>query len=48
VAQPVTLARTPSKMQAAPPECGEHTDEILAEYGFTASEIDELRRKQVV
>ena len=39
VGQPVTLSRTPSKMVARPPEFGEQTDEVLAEFGFTADEI---------
>jgi crotonobetainyl-CoA:carnitine CoA-transferase CaiB-like acyl-CoA transferase len=36
VGQPVTLSRTPSKMAARPPEFGEQTDEVLAEFGFNA------------
>ena len=34
VGQPVILSRTPSKMAARPPEFGEHTEEVLAEFGF--------------
>ncbi|HEX2115372.1 MAG TPA: CaiB/BaiF CoA-transferase family protein [Alphaproteobacteria bacterium] len=48
VAQPVTLTRTPSSIQMPPPECGEHTDEILAEYGYSAAEIADMRRRKVV
>src|SRR5712672_1463613 len=48
VGQPVTLSRTPSKMAARPPEFGEQTDEVLAEFGFSADEIAELRRGKVV
>ena len=44
VAQPVTLSRTPSKMVAPPPERGEHTDEVLKEFGFSAQEIAALRK----
>jgi crotonobetainyl-CoA:carnitine CoA-transferase CaiB-like acyl-CoA transferase len=39
VGQPVSLSRTPSKMAARPPEVGEHTDEVLTEFGFDATEI---------
>ena len=46
VGQPVTLSRTPSKMAARPPEFGEQTDEVLAEFGFAAEEIAELRQAQ--
>ena len=48
VGQPVTLSRTPSKMAARPPEFGEQTDEVLAEFGFTPDEIGALRRDKVV
>ncbi|HEY2249008.1 MAG TPA: CoA transferase [Bradyrhizobium sp.] len=48
VGQPVTLSRTPSRMAARPPEFGEHTEEVLAEFGFAADEIKELRERKVV
>ncbi|UFS73462.1 CoA transferase [Tardiphaga sp. 37S4] len=48
VAQPFTLSRTPSHMAARPPEVGEQTEELLAEFGFGAEEIAELRRGKVV
>jgi formyl-CoA transferase len=48
VGQPFTLSRTPSRMAARPPEFGEQTDEVLAEFGFTGGEIGELKRERVV
>lgn len=48
VGQPFTLSRTPSHMAARPPEVGEQTEELLAEFGFDAEEIAELRRGKVV
>src|ERR1700749_4180486 len=48
VGQPFKLSRTPSKMAAAPPEFGEQTEEVLAEFGFSAGEIAELRKAKVV
>ena len=48
VGQPLTLSRTPSKMAARPPEFGEHTEEVLAEFGFAVDEIKELRERKVV
>jgi formyl-CoA transferase len=48
VGQPVILSRTPSKMAARPPEFGEHTEEVLAEFGFATEEIKELRERKVV
>ena len=46
--QPVSLARTPSKLVAAPPECGEHTHEVLREFGFSEGEIAGLRKAKVI
>jgi formyl-CoA transferase len=48
VGQPMTLSRTPSRMVARPPEFGEQTDEVLAEFGFSADEIGNLRQAKVV
>jgi len=46
--QPVSLSRTPSRLVAAPPECGEHTEEVLREFGFSDGEIAGLRQAKVV
>ena len=46
--QPVHLARTPACVNTTAPECGEHTDEVLLEAGFTAEEITRLRDAHVV
>jgi formyl-CoA transferase len=48
VGQPVILSRTPSKMAARPPEFGEHTEEVLTEFGFAAEEIKDLQERKVV
>jgi crotonobetainyl-CoA:carnitine CoA-transferase CaiB-like acyl-CoA transferase len=48
VGQPFTLSRTNSKIVARPPDLGEHTDEVLKEFGFSAGEIDALRRAKAV
>ena len=48
VGQPFTLSRTPSKMAARPPEFGEQTEDVLAEFGFGKDEIAELRQRKVV
>ncbi len=48
VSQPFKLSRTPSKMAAPPPEFGEQTEEILAEFGFSPGEITELKQAKVV
>ena len=48
VGQPVTLSRTPSKIVAAPPNQGQHTDEVLKEFGFADGEIAELHKAKAV
>ncbi len=48
IAQPVSLSRTPSTFERPPPERGEHTDEVLGEYGYSADEIAGLRQRSVI
>ena len=48
VGQPFTLSRTRSKIAARPPDLGEHTDEILKEFGFSAGEIKALHDAKAV
>jgi crotonobetainyl-CoA:carnitine CoA-transferase CaiB-like acyl-CoA transferase len=48
VNQAVTLSRTPARMAAAPPEVGEHTEEVLKELGYDKAAIAALRQKKVV
>ncbi|MFQ6017352.1 MAG: CaiB/BaiF CoA transferase family protein [Kiloniellaceae bacterium] len=48
VGQPVALERTPSALKAPAPERGEHTDEVLGEFGYTAEQIADFRQRNVV
>ena len=48
VGQPIAMSRTPSGFRAAPPLRGEHTDEILGEFGLDKEEIGELRAKGAI
>jgi crotonobetainyl-CoA:carnitine CoA-transferase CaiB-like acyl-CoA transferase len=44
VGQPFTLSRTPSRLVSSAPEYGEHTDEILTEFGYSSEDIARYRQ----
>ena len=48
VAQPFKLSRTPTKIAATPPGQGQHTDEVLKEFGFADNEIAALHEAKAV
>jgi crotonobetainyl-CoA:carnitine CoA-transferase CaiB-like acyl-CoA transferase len=45
---PVKLSQTPGAIDRAPPLLGEHTDAVLAELGFTTTEIAALRAQRII
>jgi CoA:oxalate CoA-transferase len=45
---PYRLSATPASIHSIPPRFGQHTDEILAEYGFSREEIAKLHADHVV
>ena len=48
LANPLTLHGTPAEMRRPPPVLGQHSEEVLREYGFSPSEIDELINTGIV
>ena len=48
VASPLRLADNPPVLHRAPPALGEHTDELLREWGWDADAIAQLRQQGVV
>ena len=48
VGQPVALSRTKSRIAAPTPSLGEHTYEVLKEFGFNAKEIAALRKANAI
>ena len=48
VASPMKLSATPVQVRRAPPLLGQHTDEVLAEFGLDAAERERLRARGVV
>lgn len=45
---PYRFSRTPGSIRTAPPTLGQHTDEILADLGFSADEIKQMREDGAV
>jgi len=48
VGQPFMMSRTRSRIAAPPPAMGEHTDEVLREFGFSKKEIAALHKAGAV
>jgi formyl-CoA transferase len=48
VAQPMSLSRTPSALCVPSPGVGEHTAEVLKEFGFKAKEVAALRKAKAI
>ncbi|MBV9558948.1 MAG: CoA transferase [Bradyrhizobium sp.] len=48
VNQAIRLSRTPNRMARATPDKGEHTDEVLKEYGYDDASIAAFRARKVV
>ena len=46
--RPLIMPASPWSLRRPPPLLGEHTDDVLSECGFEASEIEELRRSELV
>jgi len=47
VGVPVDLSKTPGRIESPPPSPGQHTDEVLAEFGYDDEEIRTLRKQGV-
>ena len=48
VANPVRLSETPASYRRGPPLLGEHTDEVLGAYGYSAKDLAGLRERGVI
>lgn len=48
VAQPITLSRTPAHIAQAAPDWGAHTEELLAEAGYSPEDMARLQAQAVV
>jgi formyl-CoA transferase len=43
VNNPITMSESPEVPYTATPERGEHTEEVLSEYGYSPEEIESFR-----
>jgi crotonobetainyl-CoA:carnitine CoA-transferase CaiB-like acyl-CoA transferase len=48
VANPVKLSTVPTTIRRPAPESGQHTEEILLEYGYSRKDIEQLKEQGVV
>ncbi|MGE3644209.1 MAG: hypothetical protein AB7F96_10180 [Beijerinckiaceae bacterium] len=48
MARPVNLGRTPGALKVRPPARGEHTREILTEFGIDAATIADYSKRNIV
>jgi crotonobetainyl-CoA:carnitine CoA-transferase CaiB-like acyl-CoA transferase len=48
VANPVILSETPATIRMAAPEFGQHTEEVLLEYGYTWEDIAQFKDKGII
>lgn len=46
--QPIDLHRTPPRVRTPPPELGEHTDDVLAELGYSKADVAAMRERGVL
>ena len=42
------MSRSKASLRSVPPKFGQHTQEVLAEFGYSKSEIDDLSAKGVI
>jgi crotonobetainyl-CoA:carnitine CoA-transferase CaiB-like acyl-CoA transferase len=48
VAQSIKLSRTPSRLKVGPPMRGEHTNEVLEEFGYSTTQIADFKTRTVI
>jgi crotonobetainyl-CoA:carnitine CoA-transferase CaiB-like acyl-CoA transferase len=46
--QPINMSKTPSRLVRGAPTSGEHGAEILAEFGYSASEIEAFKKQKII
>ena len=45
---PAKLSETPAEIKSPPPGMGEHTEEVLLDFGYTKEEIEDFRKEKII
>ena len=48
IANPIKLSKTPASIRMPAPEFGQHTEEVLLEYGYTWEDIGQLKEQNII
>jgi crotonobetainyl-CoA:carnitine CoA-transferase CaiB-like acyl-CoA transferase len=48
VANPVKLSKTPATVRMPAPEFGQHTEEVLLEYGYSWEDIEQFKQQRII
>ena len=48
VTNPIKLSQTPATVRRPSPEFGQHTEEVLLEYGYTWEDIERFKQQGVI
>jgi formyl-CoA transferase/CoA:oxalate CoA-transferase len=48
LASPLKMSKTPAEYRLPAPEIGQHTEEVLLEYGYTWEDIADLKEKGAI
>jgi crotonobetainyl-CoA:carnitine CoA-transferase CaiB-like acyl-CoA transferase len=48
IGSPFHFSETPVSYRLAPPEMGEHTEEVLKSAGFSLAEIEQLKKDKCI
>ncbi len=48
IANPVKLSKCPETIRMPAPEFGQHTEEVLLEYGYTWEDIGKFKQQRII
>ena len=48
VANPINFSKTQATIRMPAPEFGQHTEEVLLEYGYTWEDIEQFKKQRII